>query len=112
MRFLGPGVLVIAWLSRVTLLTAQTIPARDDSRHSLLRGVWLGLLPAHNAVPATQAGKVCVPLPKDEESEEIQGPTTPGPRSIRPRTRAAGQERATLRRKRRSCCSRPRARIA
>jgi hypothetical protein len=72
MRFLGPVALVIALLSRVTLLTAQTIPARDDSRHSLLRGVWLGLLPAHNAVPATQAGKVCVPLPKDEESEEIQ----------------------------------------
>jgi hypothetical protein len=73
MRLLGPG-LVIALLSRVTLLNAQTVPARDDSRHSLLRGVWLGLLPPHDAVPATQAGKVCVQLPRDEESEEIQGP--------------------------------------
>jgi hypothetical protein len=74
MRFSGPGMLVIGLLSRVTLLTAQTIPARDDSRHSLLRAAWLGLLSAHDAVPATQAGKVCLQLPKDEESEEIQGP--------------------------------------
>jgi hypothetical protein len=34
MRFLGPGALVIASLSLLTLLTAQTIPAQDDSRHS------------------------------------------------------------------------------
>jgi hypothetical protein len=74
MRTLGPAVLVIASVFQVTLLTAQTIPARDDSRHSLLREAWLGLFPAHDAVPATQAGKVCVQLPKDEESEEIQGP--------------------------------------
>ena len=74
MRLLGPGVLGIALLVRVTLVTAQTIPSPDDSRHSLLRGIWLGLLSAPTPVPATQAGKVCVQLPKQEADDEIQGP--------------------------------------
>jgi hypothetical protein len=65
--------LAIALLSRAPL-TAQTIPARDDTRHGLLRAAWLGLLPLHDAVPVTQAAKVCVPLQKDEEGDEIQGP--------------------------------------
>ena len=63
MRLLGPVVLVIALLSRVPWLTGQTIPPRDDSRHSLLRAAWLGLLPAPNAVSATQAGKAPTAVP-------------------------------------------------
>ena len=74
MRILGPAVLMIASVFQVTSLTAQTVPAPDESRHSLLRGVWLGLLPAPSTVAATQAGKTCIQTPKDEESEEIQGP--------------------------------------
>jgi hypothetical protein len=73
MRLVVPVILAIALLSRAPL-SAQTIPARNDTRHGLLRAAWLGLLPAHGAVPVTQAAKVCVPLQKDEEGDEIQGP--------------------------------------
>jgi hypothetical protein len=74
MRFPVPGVLVIALLWQQTPLKAQTIPERADSGRNLPSRVWLGLLPAPSAVPATQAAKVCVPLPRSEEADEIQGP--------------------------------------
>jgi hypothetical protein len=73
MRFATYGILTITLLSSSRSLSAQNLPARDDSRHSLLRAVWLGLVPAPSVVPAIQARKHCVQLPKDEEGDEIQG---------------------------------------
>ena len=61
MRFLLPGVLVIGLLSRQTRLEAQS-------------RVWLGLLPAATALPATQVATTCLPLPRSEGADEIQGP--------------------------------------
>ena len=74
MRLLVFGVLVVALLSRLTPLTAQTIPDQDDSRHNLLPGIGSGLIPAPMAVPAEKARKACLPLPKSELGDEIQGP--------------------------------------
>jgi hypothetical protein len=70
MKFPGAALLLIALLFRMSLLPAQTIPAADDSAHSLLRG----LLPSPTAVSLTKASVACVRLPVDEESREIQGP--------------------------------------
>ncbi len=74
MRLVGCAAVLVGILAGAASLEAQKVPARDDSRHSLLRAAWRGLVPAPRAVPSTQAGKVCVQLPEDEESDAIQAP--------------------------------------
>jgi hypothetical protein len=55
-------------------VTAQQLPAPDDSRHGMLREAMLGLLPAGDAVPRAQAKQRCLPLPVDPPNDRLQGP--------------------------------------
>jgi hypothetical protein len=73
MKFAGTVWLLIAVLFRVPLLPAQTIPPADDSRQSLLRQTWLGLLPPHDSLSLPEALHTCVELPADPGGQEIQG---------------------------------------
>jgi hypothetical protein len=54
---------------------AQTLPAPDDSRHSMLREAMLGLLPSDTpAVSADATRKQCLSLPTSPPAERIEGP--------------------------------------
>jgi hypothetical protein len=75
MRFPVPGVLVIALLWQQTPLKAQTIPERADSGRNLPSRVWLGLLPAPSAVPATQALRCAFPCRGPKKPTRSKGPT-------------------------------------
>src|ERR1051325_6366337 len=53
---------------------AQSLPAVDDSRHSMLREAMLGLLTARAALPATKARHHCLTLPVAPPNDRLQGP--------------------------------------
>jgi hypothetical protein len=52
----------------------QTLPAPDDSRHSMLRQAMLGVLPAEAAVSAGAAGRRCLSLPVDAPADRLESP--------------------------------------
>lgn len=49
---------------------AQVLPAPDDSRESMLRG----LVPAQGAIPVARAQRECLTLPVDPPNDRLQGP--------------------------------------
>jgi hypothetical protein len=53
---------------------AQTLPAADDSRHSMVRQAMLGLLTAQAAVPETEARHHCLSLPVAPPDDRLEGP--------------------------------------
>ena len=63
--------LVIMGVSRSA---AQTLPAADDSRHSMLREAMLGLLTAQAAVPEAEARHHCLSLPVAPPNDRLEGP--------------------------------------
>jgi hypothetical protein len=73
MKSLSAALLLMVLPFRVPLLSAQAVPATDDSSIGGTGGLGSGLLPGHNAVPLTQATQTCLQLPANPENG-IQGP--------------------------------------
>jgi hypothetical protein len=65
------AVLLAAGVERAA---AQALPAPDDSRHSLLRQVMLGVLSDQPSLPRIQAQRRCLDLPVDPPNDRLQGP--------------------------------------
>jgi hypothetical protein len=66
--------LALLLATRVELAVAQTLPAPDDSRHSLLRQAMLGVLSRQTSLPRIQARRRCLDLPVDPPNDRLQGP--------------------------------------
>jgi hypothetical protein len=66
--------LAVFLATRVGRAAAQTLPAPDDSRHSLLRQAMLGVLSQPTSIPGIEAQRRCLDLPVDPPNDRLQGP--------------------------------------
>src|SRR4051812_46748441 len=55
-------------------LAGQTLPAPDDTRHSMLREAMLGLIADPPSVAVSQARQRCLSLPVEPPNDRLQGP--------------------------------------